>query len=56
MLGGDALCFRLQATGNFMPGVSVAAVVVGTLGGTLMYGMGLAAARSVQWRAAQTAR
>src|SRR5438128_2922428 len=39
MLGGYALFFTLQATGNFLLGVLVAAVAVGVLGGALLYGM-----------------
>src|SRR5579884_2523150 len=39
MLGGYALFFTLQATGNFILGLIVAAVVVGIFGGAVLYGM-----------------
>jgi branched-chain amino acid transport system permease protein len=39
MLGGYALFFTLQATGNFLLGVIVATLAIGILGGALLYGM-----------------
>jgi branched-chain amino acid transport system permease protein len=39
MLGGYTLFFTLQLTGSFILGVVVAGVVVGVLGGALLYGM-----------------
>src|SRR5579859_6172943 len=39
MLGGYSLYFTLQLTGNFLLGVVVAGIVVGVLGGALLYGM-----------------
>jgi branched-chain amino acid transport system permease protein len=39
MLGGYALFFTAQATGNFWVGVLAAAVIVGLAGGSLLYGM-----------------
>src|ERR1043165_9496633 len=39
MLGGYVLFFTVQATGNFILGVIAAAVVIGVLGGALLYGM-----------------
>src|SRR6266513_2698134 len=39
MLGSYVLFFSLQATGNFIVSVVVAGLVVGIVGGTLLYGM-----------------
>src|SRR6266446_2927915 len=39
MLGGYALFFTYQATGNFLLAVAVAGVAVGLLGGIVLYGM-----------------
>src|SRR5579864_4276360 len=39
MLGGYALFFTNQLTGNFLLGLLVAAVLVGILGGAILYGM-----------------
>src|SRR5919206_453534 len=39
MLGGYALLFTLERTGNFVLGLVVAAVVVGVLGGVVLQGM-----------------
>jgi branched-chain amino acid transport system permease protein len=39
MLGGYALLFTLEQTGNFVLGLVVAAVVVGVLGGVVLQGM-----------------
>ncbi len=39
MLGGYALFFTLQATGNFALGLLTAAIVVGVVGGVLLYVM-----------------
>jgi branched-chain amino acid transport system permease protein len=39
MLGGYVLFFTLQTTGNFVLGVVAATVVIGILGGALLYGM-----------------
>ena len=50
MLGGYALFFTLQLTGNFILGVVVAGVVVGLLGGVAAVRHGLAAARSLSRR------
>jgi branched-chain amino acid transport system permease protein len=39
MLGGYVLFFTVQATGNFILGVIAAAIIIGILGGGLLYGM-----------------
>ena len=39
MLGGYVLFFTNQTTGNFLLGVIAAAIVIGILGGALLYGM-----------------
>src|SRR6266566_1605296 len=39
MLGGYVLFFTLQATGNFVIGLIAAGVLVGVLGGAVLYGM-----------------
>lgn len=39
MLGGYVLFFTLQATNNFLLGVVAAAIIVGLLGGAVLYGM-----------------
>src|SRR5579864_8390089 len=39
MLGGYVLFFTLQATNNFLLGVVAAAIIVGVLGGAVLYGM-----------------
>jgi len=39
MLGGYVLFFTLQATNNFLLGLIAAAVIVGLLGGAVLYGM-----------------
>src|SRR5205085_10112028 len=39
MLGGYVLYFTLQATGNFIIALIVAALAVGILGGTVLYAM-----------------
>src|SRR5437868_12313225 len=39
MLGGYVLYFTLQATGNFIIAVIVAALAVGIIGGTVLYAM-----------------
>src|SRR5438067_4823276 len=39
MLGGYALLFTLEQTGNFLLGLVVAALVVGVLGGLVLHGL-----------------
>jgi branched-subunit amino acid ABC-type transport system permease component len=39
MLGGYALLFTLEQTGNFLLGLVVAALVIGVLGGLLLHGL-----------------
>src|SRR5207244_3324175 len=39
MLGGYVLFFTVQLTGNFLLGVAAAGLIVGLLGGAVLYGM-----------------
>lgn len=39
MLGGYVVYFTVQATGNFLLGVALAAIAVGIVGGAVLYGM-----------------